>query len=976
MYRHYDMRGISAKIRLIFIILIFPLVNISAIGYPPVRNFNRLNYGGGSQNWAVEQDNSGRIFIGNREGLLKFDGKRWEFFRLPNYTTVRSVSKDIHGNRLYVGGTGEFGYFEATKDNPSLHYISLIDKLPDGKRNFSEIWNIHLLEDGKRIFQGDFSLFIFQGDKADVIDTGEKISTSANINDTVYVALQSGEILRLDGRKFVPLARATPLKGKKIIGIVPYYDNKLLIATAHDGLFTWDGEGVKPLTDSIDNFLKENQIFSIVKDGDSYAIGTVNRGAVVKNFRTGETSFINKDTGLQDNTVLGMKFDMAGNLWLCLDNGIGYAILQTPVYNFLGVNSDAGAGYSSLKIGDRIYLATNRGLFSTNFPAVNNDTPPSLHRHLGGQIWSIDTIGGDIFFSADNGLYVKESNRNDIRKLDALPTGSWSVAQIPADNGEALALASTYSGFYLLKKIGNAWTVQNKIEGYDDAGGKFIPASDGFVWMAHWMKGIYRLKLSDDRKRFQEIKLFNHASGLPDDRDNSLFLYDGEIHVSTASGEIFSVTRNNGIEKDASFSSILPLHFPVHFFTLPGKRAVTFSPNSSWRLIPDGKGSFNIDSISLSLLTPSLIPGFEHVGQIDGENVLVSNQEGFVILNLEDMKRRKTKQSVFVESLVAGDSIIFSSLPPDVVPEIKLPFSRNSITFNFASPEYSAENSVLYSYRLENYDKEWSQPANIGYKEYTKLHEGKYTFRLRAYNRVTGETSEYSLDFTILPPWYRSTLAKIIYALLIILIIFLSYRWIRSYSLRTAIRIRRQKEAELENMRKEAEREALQKDYEIAALKSDRLEQDIKHKSSELSNITMNVIRKNEMLHNLTSKLNRLQGKIEDSEAGDKDLIKEVETLKELISANISHDDDWKRFNQNFDIVYADFTKKLSEQHPDLTVSELRLCCYLKMGLSSKEIAPLFNISSKSVEMNRYRLRKKMNLGRETNLTSYLQKIE
>ena len=292
-----------------------------------------------------------------------------------------------------------------------------------------------------------------------------------------------------------------------------------------------------------------------------------------------------------------------------------------------------------------------------------------------------------------------------------------------------------------------------------------------------------------------------------------------------------------------------------------------------------------------------------------------------------------------------------------------------------SSPEYRQEKAVRYSYKLENYDKEWSAFSPEDIKEYTRLDEGKYTFRLKAFNTITGETSEYNLDFRILPPWYRSVAAKIIYGILLLAALYCIYRGIVYYSTRNAEKIRRQKEEELKRIRRESEQEALRKDYEIASLKSESLEQDIKHKSSELSNITMNVIRKNEILLDISSKLDRMYGRIETDEKTEAALRREIDKLQLLIRENISHDDDWKRFNRNFDIVYADFTKRLAETYPDLTVSELRLCCYLKMGLSSKEIAPLLNISSKSVEMNRYRLRKKMGLERETNLQSHLQRM-
>lgn len=72
------------------------------------------------------------------------------------------------------------------------------------------------------------------------------------------------------------------------------------------------------------------------------------------------------------------------------------------------------------------------------------------------------------------------------------------------------------------------------------------------------------------------------------------------------------------------------------------------------------------------------------------------------------------------------------------------------------------------------------------------------------------------------------------------------------------------------------------------------------------------------------------------------------------------------------DIVYGDYTRRLQDTYPQLTSSDIRLCCYIKMGLSSKEIAPLINISFKSVEMARYRLRKKLGLETSTSLSDYL----
>ena len=83
-------------------------------------------------------------------------------------------------------------------------------------------------------------------------------------------------------------------------------------------------------------------------------------------------------------------------------------------------------------------------------------------------------------------------------------------------------------------------------------------------------------------------------------------------------------------------------------------------------------------------------------------------------------------------------------------------------------------------------------------------------------------------------------------------------------------------------------------------------------------------------------------------------------------------DDDWDTFETNFDRAHQDFFNRLKIQFPDLTPGDIKLCAYLKMNLSSKEIAHLLNISIRSVEVHRYRIRKKLRLHSSDNLVEYL----
>ena len=212
------------------------------------------------------------------------------------------------------------------------------------------------------------------------------------------------------------------------------------------------------------------------------------------------------------------------------------------------------------------------------------------------------------------------------------------------------------------------------------------------------------------------------------------------------------------------------------------------------------------------------------------------------------------------------------------------------------------------------------------------------------------------------------------YTLLRILLIYLLIRFIKAKSQKAAYEIRIQKERELEEQQKRHLAESQEKEREIVTLKNQQLEHDLRHKSQELSHTTANIMRKNEILIDLIASLHKIDDNVNDQMPSEK-ISKQIRHLQKQIQENIEHDNDWHRFEENFDVVYENFLGRLSKSFPQLNVTDRRLCAYLKMGLSSKEIAPLLNMSVRSVEMTRYRLRKKMGLERDTNLTVFLQQL-
>lgn len=155
---------------------------------------------------------------------------------------------------------------------------------------------------------------------------------------------------------------------------------------------------------------------------------------------------------------------------------------------------------------------------------------------------------------------------------------------------------------------------------------------------------------------------------------------------------------------------------------------------------------------------------------------------------------------------------------------------------------------------------------------------------------------------------------------------------------------------------------ALENNQQLMRLKNEQLSQDVDSKNRELAVSTMSLIKKNELLALIKDDLKN------NSDEGSKSIKSVIST----ITKNINEEDTWTVFKEAFDNADNNFLKKVKQSHTSLTPNDLRLCAYLRLNLSSKEIAPLLSISVRSVEIKRYRLRKKMDLAHEKGLVEYI----
>lgn len=620
----------------------------------------------------------------------------------------------------------------------------------------------------------------------------------------------------------------------------------------------------------------------------------------------------------------------------------------------------------------KLYLGTNQGVYLTDYPLQTSITPerPQYIHGITGQVWSLQNVMGSLLCGCDNGAFVIEGNT--AHKIDKL-SGTWGFVELHKHPG--YILACDYNGFVILKKNGNAFQLQNRVKGIDLSGGGFIEDNDGSIWLSHWQQGVYHFNLSDDLTHVTLLEYFHQGHGLTADDNNLICKIDGKVYISSADGFKTYNRSSHQLVKADNINKIFNTYgAALRVIETPSKDLWAYKPNYLAIAQKKSNGQYNVKSFAYTNVINRLQMSLGHMGFLDNNHTLMNYDNGFYVMNHQFTAARKPEQ-VFVRSVYstnANDTILYEKNQATSVEKLVIPKSLNSLRIEYVLPEFRDNQAVSYSYYLENYDRGWSSPTVATAKEYTKLSKGKYVFHVKAHDMLYNTTSEAKIEIEILPAWYETWWAYFIYFTLAILAAWWFIKYLIKRSQRELERIKAEKERQLREQEALFQIEEEKKEKELVKLRNEQLVIDLKHKSSQLADSTMNLVRKNDMLQELDEQMQELSGII-GKDTPKTTVNKMIKDVRRSIQRNIKEDENWEKFEENFNLVYDNFMKKLTEQFPDLKANDKKLCAYLRMGLSSKEMASLLNTTLRSIETARYRLRKKLNLKQGQNLTSFIQ---
>ncbi len=946
------------------IFLVTFLLNITVYAFAqwsyPVTNYSRKDSKSGSQNWQISQSNNGWIYTANNKGLLEYNGQTWNLYPVNN-ECVRSMMI-VPRKRIYVGGIAEFGYYEPNALG-KLKYVSLSEKAIKRNGSFGNVWYIHQI-DQSIYYQADDILIKQLNDSISYIRANMRVYCSAVMNGILFLGTKMGVYVLL-GDHIVPARNTEMLTGKRIKILLKLDNKRLLIGTDSDGLYIYENDKVTKLKTEVDQFIAGNELFCCAASKNYIAIGSIRKGVAVITHDGKAVTYCNMENGLQDNTVLSVNFDSSENLWMGLNKGLSYLRLSGALSTLYSPPNFYGVGYAASLVKDRIMLATNEGLHFAQWPIPATPNSPKLGSvpGLNGQVWGLNVINGHLFCAHDKGVFIVDGDRV-VRSFDT--GGAWDC-KLSGDS--SCVLIGVYGGLFILKKEGGSWGNAFHVNNFFDSSRYFEEDQYG-IWISHDQKGIMRLQLTTDKRNLKSIRYYGVKDGLPTANKVGLERIKNHIIFITPSGVYRYNPGNDRMVPDNG-----PNGMNRYFDASANTRRFAEYKGSIWSIAEHQVKVFTGKKVYSENIKDGLElkEGYELIYPLSETSALIGTEKGF--LRIQFHKKVPSGESLFLQiksvMLSADDSLLYRASLAHPVSVPKIDYKHNSVKFDFSAVEYLLNSDVSYSYKLEGYDN-WSAPGKLTVKEYTNLREGKYKFKVMA---VTGSGLKAYDEFVfeVLPPWYRSWWAYLIYLMLISYAGVLLFRIDKIRIHRHEVAVKQKEQAEMELREREYKRIEMEREKEIIRLKSEQLEADLLHKSQELSNVMLNFVRKNEILSEIKKDILKISTSISGGE--DQGIKRKLYSLNSRIDQNMAHDEDWKKFERNFDIVHNGFIQKLTEKFPELTYSEKKMCVYLKMDLASKEIASLLNISPRSVETVRYRLRKKFDLEREDNLRDFLNKI-
>ena len=782
---------------LLFLMALFApvLQELPDKGVPFLKNFTPSDYDYRGKVWDIDSTPNGMIYMASDEGLLEYDGRRWK-----HYDGSKGITRSVvaaNDSLIYSGSDLDFGVWKRNKFR-EFEYTSLYPFGEDLNQISEEFWNTHVI--GNNIFfVSSSNIYVYRSENLTKIPAPNHIQNSFVVNGRLLFVDQVNGLYELEDLSPVQLQAFDTETVPEIVGIYEK-ENTMTLVSQHSGLFEYREGKISPLESELSQNLKEANVFSVENAGDSsMAFGTILRGLFISDEKGNITHRINKNKGLQNNTVLSLHYSPQGKFWMGMDYGISYLDLLQEFTFFYDYNGDFGTGYSAVLKDETFYLGTNQGLYTTNWAALDDSNEEfdifDLVPDSEGQVWSLTKFEDKVWVSHDRGLFTLENG--SLNRIGGL-RGVWTIKPY-----KEYLLAGTYNGITIFRKFNDEWTVWKKMDLIIGSVNQILIDGKNTIWVNIPTYGVIKARLDEDLNPTERsIFLSEEFSG----SNPNLVIEGEEIQIVTATNKYVFNESENSFDQGISFD-----------------------------------GTFGLNDLLRENTQPH---------QVTSEIEFYPIYNGFALRDRSIQNEYdKGAQELVVRSVEAYNNTDSFSAYPDS----SIHYRYNNLRIEVIVPN---QETVRYQYRVDD-SGAWIDQTGTNI-DLVGVSHGDHELNIRA---LKGEevVAEKTISFTILTPWFLSWYAYLIYLVTLLTIIWIVYYWQdislkkqKKYLLTDKRTTLQQQEEKYKQRLKKAEKARLKAEIE-------QVKEQLKAKTIELATKAKENDEKNKILASLDQKLKSIE---------------------------------------------------------------------------------------------------------------------
>lgn len=705
-----------------------------AFDYRLIANFTTDEFKNSAQMWSSLEKETGEILFGNSTALCFFDGVEWSSIHIGGEEVVFSLDKNLEGTVFY-GSTNDFGYLVADSVQ-QMTYVSLLDIVPNHASVFSQVRQT-IAHKNHVYFRSLEYVFIYDiiENTIDVMQGEDILDNAYLIQDEILLNVHGSGISKVTENGFELLKGTEALKNDRIYGIFEF-NNELIIYSREKGLLQLKDNQLEIIESDVNLLLSEYDGYRFLKLNENrFVIGTLGGGLLIVDNNFDLVDRITTKDGLIDDNVYGLFQDSNNLLWITTDSGISVIDLE-PDFLQIEIPDEAGNPLNYFEIGNERYLVTNQLIFRVNSEFelvpildinINNfilDAIPHLQTLISAQINGLWSVGEKID-------QISELRFSSLTDLDGKLYGISESRLFEID-----------SNTREFEEFGLNITISNKINTYQNK--LVFNATNGQVF-TYDLENNEAIELTSSDNPISGIRRFE--------------VIDDSLYVLSSSNGVFvyNDSQSNLIQKSRLRGNPISTS-DVSFFEKCNSEYWISSGRSMVRSV-EHDGSFDIKEEWFSGI--GYETGIYNIG-CGKDYVWFLEEDKMIGVPYDYTHVSDTFQTNISRIFVNRDSLVYGGFgEPNQQPVFK--YSDNELRFRFASTYYKSNERNRYSYKLEGFDENWSDFSLETQKDYTNIPEGEYVFKVKSKNVFGVEGSTDSFAFTVLPPWYRTWWAYLLY---------------------------------------------------------------------------------------------------------------------------------------------------------------------------------------------------------------------